>query len=75
MIASKQEIQVRSYFIWEKEGRPQGRELEHWFRAERELSAQSAALERVTAAISTTPAGKTAKSAAKTKGEKAKTAK
>jgi hypothetical protein len=37
-----QAIQERSYFIWESEGRPHGRHLEHWMRAETELCALSA---------------------------------
>jgi len=37
------EIQIagRSYFIWEKEGRPEGKALEHWFRAKSELEAEA----------------------------------
>lgn len=31
-------IEVRSYEIWEHEGRPDGRALEHWLRARKELS-------------------------------------
>jgi hypothetical protein len=34
------EIERRAYGIWEHEGRPQGRELEHWLRAEREILTQ-----------------------------------
>jgi Protein of unknown function (DUF2934) len=30
-------IERRAYELWEAEGRPQGRELEHWLRAEAEL--------------------------------------
>jgi hypothetical protein len=33
-------IQERSYVIWEREGRPHGRDLEHWRRAEMELIAE-----------------------------------
>jgi hypothetical protein len=29
-------IAQRAYAIWEQEGRPQGKELEHWLRAEAE---------------------------------------
>jgi hypothetical protein len=35
-------IQERSYLIWEREGRPHGRNLEHWVMAEAELSAEQA---------------------------------
>lgn len=32
------DIEVRAYHIWEQEGRPQGRQLDHWLRAEQEFS-------------------------------------
>ena len=35
------EIQTRAYQIWEQEGRPDGRDIDHWLRAESELSAPS----------------------------------
>ncbi len=35
----RQEIQRRAYDIWQQEGRPPGREVDHWLRAEREISA------------------------------------
>jgi hypothetical protein len=31
------EIRERAYLIWVNEGRPHGRELDHWLRAEWEL--------------------------------------
>ena len=34
-------IQEHAYYLWEKAGRPQGSDLEHWLEAERELSGQS----------------------------------
>jgi len=30
----EREIAVAAYYIWEKEGHPQGSELDHWLRAE-----------------------------------------
>jgi hypothetical protein len=33
------EIAVCAYLIWEKEGRPAGREKEHWLQAETQLLA------------------------------------
>jgi hypothetical protein len=36
----EQRIRERAYFIWEKEGRPQGRELDHRLRAEAEIAAE-----------------------------------
>ena len=34
---SKQEIDARAYQLWEKAGRPEGRESEFWHLAEQEL--------------------------------------
>ena len=31
-------VRIRAYHIWEREGCPEGRQLEHWMRAERELA-------------------------------------
>lgn len=39
---NQQDISNRAREIWEQSGRPEGRELEHWLQAEREL-AQAAA--------------------------------
>ena len=33
------EIAKRAYALWEVEGRPRGRDLDHWLRAEAELEA------------------------------------
>ncbi|RIK93712.1 MAG: DUF2934 domain-containing protein [Proteobacteria bacterium] len=37
---TEEEVRLRSYFIWEREGRPLGRSWEHWFRAKEELNAE-----------------------------------
>jgi hypothetical protein len=37
---SQEEIRVRSYLIWEREGRPEGKSEEHWLRAKAELDAE-----------------------------------
>lgn len=34
-------VRLRSYQIWEREGRPNGRALEHWLVARMELEAES----------------------------------
>ena len=34
------EIAKRAYTIWEIEGRPSGRDLDHWLRAEAEVRAE-----------------------------------
>ncbi len=31
------EIAMEAYYIWEKEGRPHGRELDHWLSAEHKV--------------------------------------
>jgi hypothetical protein len=36
--AREQAIRERAYAIWEEEGRPDGRDLDHWRRAEQEIS-------------------------------------
>jgi hypothetical protein len=36
-IAPEEAIKIRAYSIWEEEGRPEGRRLEHWLRAVEEL--------------------------------------
>jgi len=36
--ADEAKVRERAYYIWEREGRPQGRELQHWQAAVRELS-------------------------------------
>ena len=33
---NEQSIRDRAYFIWEREGRPEGRAHDHWYRAARE---------------------------------------
>ena len=37
-----QHIRERSYQIWEQEGRPEGRHLDHWLQGEHELVAENA---------------------------------
>ena len=37
-----QVISDRAYAIWEAEGRPEGRELEHWVQAELDVTAERA---------------------------------
>lgn len=36
-------IALRAYDLWEQEGRPNGKDLEHWLRAEAELAPAVAA--------------------------------
>lgn len=39
----EERIRLRAYEIWEREGRPEGREAEHWDRARSEIEAESGA--------------------------------
>jgi Protein of unknown function (DUF2934) len=51
------EIARRAYALWEKEGRPHGRDRDHWVRAERELGSERvSAAERGTAGSAKAPA-------------------
>jgi hypothetical protein len=38
MNVDSKNIQERAYHIWENEGRPHGRDFDHWLRAEQELA-------------------------------------
>jgi hypothetical protein len=42
MLPDDEQIRQRAYEIWEREGRPEGREADHWRMAAEELSAQRA---------------------------------
>jgi len=42
MRATENDIRTLSYFLWEQEGRPEGRSLDYWLRAEAELQAEEA---------------------------------
>jgi hypothetical protein len=39
--ALRKQIEERAYALWEGEGRPEGRALDHWLRAEAESAAGS----------------------------------
>jgi hypothetical protein len=41
MMADDAKIRERAHKIWEAEGRPHGRDREHWERAAREIEAES----------------------------------
>ena len=40
-VISDDAIRDRAYLIWEREGRPHGRDFEHWVRAQVELIAET----------------------------------
>ena len=42
-MATEEQIRDLAYTIWEQEGRPEGREMEHYFRAKQILEEREAA--------------------------------
>jgi hypothetical protein len=44
-------IKRRAHEIWEREGRPHGRDAEHWRQAEREIDAAASAVATEAAAV------------------------
>ncbi|WP_082930430.1 DUF2934 domain-containing protein [Pseudomonas silesiensis] len=46
----EQKIREAAYLLWEKQGKPQGQDLEHWFTAEQSESDSSSQM---------TPGGRT----------------
>ena len=45
-------VRIRAYHIWEAEGHPNGRDLEHWGQALRELGVQAHQIDPVSSADS-----------------------
>ena len=35
--ALRRQVEARAYALWESEGKPQGRDLDHWLQAEAEI--------------------------------------
>lgn len=48
-------IRERAYQIWEREGRPEGRDFDHWTRAVAEVSAEEGGDKGAAPAKATTP--------------------
>ena len=42
LTVSEAEIGLRAYHIWEAEGKPAGKDFDHWLRAEAELAGRAA---------------------------------
>lgn len=42
-MATEEQIKERAYYIWEQEGQPEGKDLEHYLRAKQMLEAEEAA--------------------------------
>lgn len=58
-------VRIRSYYIWLEEGRPHGRDLDHWLRAESELKAGQAPKQMKPPVKPKPKAGKTSRKPAK----------
>jgi hypothetical protein len=59
IMADEKTIRERAYHIWEAEGRPHGRDREHWERANREIAAETKKTTgKTTAAAKAKPVGK-----------------
>ena len=63
-------IRERAYWLWEEEGRPAGRELDHWYRASREIAGRAAAITARAEAPSASQTATPRKTAAKTRTRK-----
>ena len=61
---SEDAVRKRAYDIWEREGRPHGRDFEHWVRAQVELTAEVIPAADIRLAAPPRPSAKTAKAAA-----------
>ncbi len=48
--AGEEAIRERAYAIWEKEGRPHGKDIDHWHRAAAEIKAAAARPDSVASA-------------------------
>lgn len=63
-------IEERAHSLWEMEGRPHGRDAQHWQQAEREIDAEDAARASLTSADTATKGRKPKPKAAATKAIK-----
>ena len=72
-MADEKAIRERAYHIWEAEGRPHGRDREHWERASREIEAETKKRRprKAATAAKAKPAGKAKAKSAKTTPVKA----
>lgn len=64
--AIEERIRKRAYELWEAEGRPEGREIDHWLQAVHEVAAdgktaapRARAPRKAAASVATAPAPKT----------------
>ena len=63
-------VRERAYWLWEEEGRPDGRELDPWYRASHEIAGRAAASAAPAEAASAKPKAKPRKAAAKTRARR-----
>ena len=63
-------IRERAYWLWEEEGRPDGRELDHWYRASSEIAGRAVAITARAEAASAPQKAKPRKTAAKPRTRK-----
>jgi len=63
MLHRSERVRDLAYSLWEQQGRPVGRDLEHWLEAERRLGRErhAPALEIVAEALATPKKGRKAK--------------
>lgn len=76
-LTDEERIRARAYALWIEEGRPDGRDREHWERAERELRVEQAAPPAPAdepAAVIADPAPKAKKASRKSAGRAAQDA-
>ncbi|MCS3835616.1 hypothetical protein HNR03_000196 [Pseudomonas sp. JAI111] len=66
----EQKIREAAYRLWEKQGKPQGQDLEHWFTAENSVSEED--FDKPVPSSSERPALPKDKSADRAKGQKRK---
>jgi hypothetical protein len=50
-----EKIRARAHQIWEREGRPEGRDEQHWAQAEHEIANEEAAAEAAEGGLKVTP--------------------
>lgn len=68
--AIEERIRTRAYELWEAEGRPEGREIDHWLQAVQELAAEKgrpAPRPRTPRTVAATPAKRTPSTAGATR--------
>lgn len=71
MNVESKNVQERAYHIWENEGRPHGRDFEHWLQAEQELaSPRNAKKPRASRAKATGEAAKKRPATTRTRARK-----